>query len=138
MKGFRKTLLALPQTPRRAQTPGPFKHEVGDEQGLDRKHSERAHNVLLVLLPEGQFFEANDFAGRQGVLADAPTPKLAPIEHGHSRGVLDRDVLRTLAVRNPIGDFRRSGPDSFWGGYITANESHTDISSGHPVNRDRN
>ena len=106
LKKQSEMLFALSQILRRLTTPALLEQEKSDEQSLGGYQSERGDDAPLVLLPEGGLFEANDAARRKMLFADSPALKLTPVEHWHSRGGLDRDVLRPRRRLQSAGRFR--------------------------------
>src|SRR5215475_13800264 len=97
---FAQGLLTLAERLLDTSAPGPLGQQREDQQRFYSTQRDAADDLPLIKIPEGILPELDDAARRQLTFTDAPAPKFAPVEHGHSRGVLDREVLRPRAVCN--------------------------------------
>ena len=79
--------------------------------------------------------EANDAGRRESVFRNTPALKLTPVKHRQNGSILDWDVgqLRSIYdLQHQFGHLSRLG---FHRPNIPTNDSETDISEGHSVNR---
>src|SRR5439155_22372415 len=109
--------------------------ESANQKRLQSEEGDRGDYAPLVSLPHRELAETNDAARRQAVLANTPTLKLAPVEHGSLEIFLDGDVFRPYPVYDPHRDIRQFGGITFLGPDIAPDDSAADHRVRPPVDR---
>ena len=105
---IRSRLDHLPVLLVRPSAARPLCEQRNDQPRLEGEDPNGTDDVPVVQIPEARLPEADITARRQARRADAPTPQLTPVEHGHVRAdARHGDLLGSFASQNAQGKVGR-------------------------------